>query len=123
GRPPCGAYLGGNHPDSCVSPRAWLTPNHDFDILVESGKKAQQSNGGKLSESPPQQFGHLGLVDVQELRGLDLRNPALLCDCGDMLSESRLDQGLLDIRIAEIDKDLATPRFDRNRVVHHTYSF
>jgi hypothetical protein len=85
--------------------------DNDLYVLPERHQEPQQPLNRELPEVTAQHLGNVGLLDPEQLGGLNLLEPALLHQGVDLVDELRLDQVFLGIGKAEISEDIPAPHF------------
>jgi hypothetical protein len=73
---------------------------HDFNILIEGHKEAQEALNGKLPEFAAEHLGDIGLANAEQIGRLDLFQPAFLHESVDFEDKPRFDHMVVRIRHA-----------------------
>ena len=110
---PFESFLGGDDADPASLPRAWLSSNHDLDILVERRQQVHQAFDGEARQLVVTKRRHLGLRDSQHLGGIGLRELARFKHLIQRIRQAQLGLTLGSVGEPEVGEHVSGATSDR----------
>ena len=91
---------------ACPLASDWFCLDPDFHVMPEGIEETEETIGGEAAQTASGKSRYFGLIDVENLGGLRLRETAGLNDAGDLPGQFRLGKRLVRAIHPDVSEDV-----------------